>query len=535
MEKHLQKLLKAYVIIMLLVESGTMKLFAQNYPQGAIHGVFSVAENYYVFFSQGNLQYKGSAASPYWKFADHQWDYLGDNGQGSDATNVDRDLFCWGTSGYNHGAVCYQPWSISSWDTCYYAYGSYNYNLYDQTGQADWGYNAIVNGSNTENSNWRTPTNSEWKYVLFDRIVPSGIRFAHGTVNNINGVIILPDDWSESYYYLYNTNSYGFASYNDNIITASQWTTLEQHGAVFLPAAGMRVYNIMTHVGLDGYYWSSSYHYSSYYNTQGAYNISFVDWGLNGYNDNNHGGREIGSSVRLVYPVGNMFYGINISPNPSYGGSVSGGGIFTPGTNCTLTATPSAGYSFVSWTENGNVVSTNSNYSFTVNSNRTLVANFTMANYQIIATTNPANSGTITGTGNYNYGATAVLTVTPNTNYVFVNWTENGTVVSTSPTYYFVVAGNRNLVANLMNMDGIEETENDAFAIYPNPANDIVFINSEKEISSCEIYSLSGRLVYTKSDCQKEMQINVGELPIGSYIIRIVADDSVYTKRFVKH
>lgn len=164
-----------------------------------------------------------------------------------------------------------------------------------------------------------------------------------------------------------------------------------------------------------------------------------------------------------------------------------------------------------------------------------MVANFTMANYQITATTNPANSGTITGAGNYNYGATAILTVTPNMNYVFVNWTENGTVVSTNPTYYFVVAGNRNLVANLMNMDGVEEADSDTFTIYPNPASDIVLINIENEISRCEIYSLSGHLVYTQSDCQKEMQINVGELPIGSYIIRIVSGDSVYTKGFIKH
>ena len=43
-----------------------------------------------------------------------------------------------------------------------------------------------------------------------------------------------------------------------------------------------------------------------------------------------------------------------------------------------VTATANNNYTFDNWTENGNVVSTNTNYTFTVTGNRTLVANFTM-------------------------------------------------------------------------------------------------------------------------------------------------------------
>ena len=50
-------------------------------PIGAINGKFTInANGNQVYFSQGNLQYIGSAATPYWKFAEKQWDYLGDNG-----------------------------------------------------------------------------------------------------------------------------------------------------------------------------------------------------------------------------------------------------------------------------------------------------------------------------------------------------------------------------------------------------------------------------------------------------------------------
>ncbi len=88
-----------------------------NVPEGAINGLFTInANGDQVYFSQGNLQYIGSAATPYWKFADHQWDYIGDAQTGT-SEMLDRDLFGWGTSGYNHGAICYQPWSISSYIT----------------------------------------------------------------------------------------------------------------------------------------------------------------------------------------------------------------------------------------------------------------------------------------------------------------------------------------------------------------------------------------------------------------------------------
>ena len=334
-------------------------------PTGAIAGLFSVSNTTQVYFSQGNLQYIGSAATPYWKFADHQWEYLGDNGQGSSSETVDRDLFGWGTSGYNHGANAYQPWSTSQSNSDYYAYGEYNYNLYDQTGQADWGYNAISNGGNTENSGWRTLTQPEWDYVINTRSTASGIRYAKATVNGVSGTILLPDNWTASVYALNNTNG---GNYGSNTITAEDWAnTLEANGAVFLPAAGCRGGTSVYGVGSYGYYWSASYRDGFY-----AYYVGFSGSGLR----TNYNSRCGGRSVRLVRVAENYSFGINATPNPAEGGTVSGGGAYAEGATCTLTATPAAGYTFINWTENGEVVSTEAEYSFTVTGARTLVANF---------------------------------------------------------------------------------------------------------------------------------------------------------------
>lgn len=263
---------------------------------GAINGKFTINNSGdQVYFSRGNLQYIGSASTPYWKFADNQWDFLYTfTGQNSNDQIVDRDLFGWGTSGYDHGAVCYQPWSTSTNDSDYYSYGNSTYNLYDQTGQADWGYNPISNGGNQENL-WRTLTKQEWLYVFNRRNTTSGILYAKANVNNVDGVILLPDDWSASIYNLSNTNS-AEASFTSNLITTWQWIGLEQHGAVFLPAASKRTGTSIVIVG-EGCYWSSSYD-SSF----AANGLDFFDSDLRAnYNDS----RKNGRSVRLVTPAEN--------------------------------------------------------------------------------------------------------------------------------------------------------------------------------------------------------------------------------------
>ena len=61
-------------------------------------------------------------------------------------------------------------------------------------------------------------------------------------------------------------------------------------------------------------------------------------------------------------------------------GTVSGGGEFSYGQTCTVVATPADGYMFTGWTMNGEIISTASTYSFTVNSDMNLVANFAEGN-----------------------------------------------------------------------------------------------------------------------------------------------------------
>ena len=239
--------------------SGTV---TPTYPTGAINGLFSVSADKQVYFSQGNLQYQASTNT--WRFAENQWDYVGgkvrgnvyengvkcDNELISESYNGWIDLFGWGTSGWNSGFNCYQPYSISNNNDDYYfgAGGNINPNI-------DWGlYNAISNGGN-KTGLWRTMTKEEWEYVINERITNSGIRFALAKVNNVKGVILLPDNWSADIYSLNNPNE--FVLYTNNIITNEIWeNSFENNGAVFLTQAGDRLR--LNYYDEEGCYWSLS-------------------------------------------------------------------------------------------------------------------------------------------------------------------------------------------------------------------------------------------------------------------------------------
>ena len=236
-----------------------------NAPIGAINGKFTINENGdQVYFSQGNLQYQASTNT--WKFAENQYDYIGEaNSNISSTYSGWIDLFGWGTSGWNCGNTYYHPWDTDCSNGGLYGPSVPNYYdpfyvdyicLKGGYANADWGvYNPISNAGNTANQ-WRTMTIDEWYYLIRDRVTASGIRFAKAQVNCINGVILLPDEWSSNIYDLNNTNTID-VGYSSNTLTASQWNILENAGAVFLPTAGCR-HGMSYYNNNYFYYWSAS-------------------------------------------------------------------------------------------------------------------------------------------------------------------------------------------------------------------------------------------------------------------------------------
>lgn len=239
-------------------------------------------------------------------------------------------------------------------------------------------------------------------------------------------------------------------------------------------------------------------------------------------------------SLSLVAHFTVAQYTISVDADPTMG-TATGGGTFTYGQTCAVSASANPHYIFESWTENGNVVSTESFYMFDVTASRDLFANFTAEMFDINVTINPAEGGTVTGAGSYAYGETVTLVAEANEDlmYDFVRWTENGNEVSTDAEYSFIAEASRNLVAEFENVDAVGESALN-LRIYPNPASDKLNVVCSTNISELKVYNMVGALVYILADCGNNAVVSLADMPNGVYFIQLTTNGTVETQRFIK-
>ena len=204
---------------------------------------------------------------------------------------------------------------------------------------------------------------------------------------------------------------------------------------------------------------------------QTSYTDQNLDYGTYEYtvSTNYYGGVSGQSNVATITIEEPEMYSVTLSSNPAGAGTTSGEGEYAEGESVTVTATSNAGYIFEKWTENGSLVSSNASYTFTITSDRNLVANFVEEEpemYSVTLSSNPAGAGTTSGEGEYAEGESVTVTATSNAGYIFEKWTENGSLVSSNASYTFTITSDRNLVANFVE----EEPEMYSVTLSSDPA-----------------------------------------------------------------
>ena len=208
----------------------------------SVQPYFSVGGGRIVNFAPGNLQYKAAGTGAGFRFAEHQWDYVGGK-KSNDTINK------WGNV-YEGGVKCdndsisptYTGWiDLFGWGT-----GDDPTKTVQDVTQYydfhDWG-----NYVNVDDNTWFTLSKSEYEYLI-NNITNHAIRslkIAPATVHNVGGCVILPDFFDLTTY-SFNTLSNDQDMLNNmdscvmNIYTDTEWALMEGAGAVFLPATGMR-------------------------------------------------------------------------------------------------------------------------------------------------------------------------------------------------------------------------------------------------------------------------------------------------------
>ena len=240
-------------------------------------GIFSVAPNKYVSFSQGNLQY--FPAANLWKFADNQYEYLGASNKYLSPTYRNWvDLFGWsGDSGK-------APFGVST-----------STDVADYKGDfVDWGTNRICGDAP---DTWRTLSKKEWEYLMQERPMASSL-YGMAQVIGINGIVLLPDKWlaPEGITFIpggHTNDGIGYFSQHQSF-SVEQWRLLEESGAVFLPAAGIFISpnNFITAIEEGAHYYTSNQ-----YDEDNAYWFGF----RSSYYTINYNKKHMRRSVRLVH------------------------------------------------------------------------------------------------------------------------------------------------------------------------------------------------------------------------------------------
>ena len=204
---------------------------------------FSVSPTMKVQFASGNLSSGGGG------FVANQWDYGG--------------YFGWG-----------QNDNVTSQDVSYYQ------------SFVDWGTRL------GEDSGWRTLTKDEWEYLFFNR-PNANDKLSAAIVNGIRGLLILPNGWAlpDDCPYIpgFGGGWGGRVSY-----TSAQWSSMEDAGAVFLPASGGRIGGDVYYDNDCGFYWTSTPDGGA------AYRIAIYSDSLKVFG---HSPRYFGQSVRLARDV----------------------------------------------------------------------------------------------------------------------------------------------------------------------------------------------------------------------------------------
>jgi hypothetical protein len=327
---------------------------------------------------------------------------------GADSPEDYGDYFAWGET---------QPKSDYSWSTYQYCMGSYN-TLTKYCSNASYGYNGFTDDLTTLlpeddaatanwGSDWRMPTKEEWQELYNNTThtwtTQNGVNGRLFTASNGNSLFLPAAGfrsnggegdlgsrgkyWSSSlnleYQYSYDAKCFSYSSgsfglpgalrddgFSVRPVRSASQSTSFVIDATANPVEGGVVIGggsyqfgaecTLTATANEGYIFNNWMENDSVVSTQASYQFIVT------------GNLTLVASFTYVQPT----YSISVSTNPSVGGIVVGDGTYTEGQSCTVTAIANTNYVFTSWIENGNVVSTDATYTFSVTNDRILVANF---------------------------------------------------------------------------------------------------------------------------------------------------------------
>jgi len=227
-------------------------------------------------------------------------------------------------------------------------------------------------------------------------------------------------------------------------------------------------------------------------------------------------------------------YAVTATPNIVGAGVITGAGNYSCDSTATLVAKSDDCYEFINWIEDGVVLSVDTFYSFKVNSDRNIVANYEVKQYAINVVVNPVVGGEVSGDGQADCGTKVTLLATRKSNHIFTGWEEDGTVFSTNETYLFEASEDRNLKANFSYTGFVPNASSLGIDVYPNPARNEVTVKSENaQIELLQLIDLHGKVLYGSALKARSHSIDISQFASGVYYLKIYTNQQVVQQKLI--
>ncbi|MDZ7740553.1 MAG: T9SS type A sorting domain-containing protein [Bacteroidota bacterium] len=245
---------------------------------------------------------------------------------------------------------------------------------------------------------------------------------------------------------------------------------------------------------------------------------------------------------------------INAEPNNPEHGSVEGGGDYEYGDTATLTATPEDGFNFIVWTEEGEVVSYEQEYIFEVTSDRDLVAHFkevvdcagpvalstsnitlTSADLRWVASGDENEWEILWDTAGFDTLSQGNFVGPLDTTYYFLDGLEPYTLYDfyvravCNDSVSSVWSGPETFSTLYVYIDPLRETP--ALKIYPNPAQDELFVSTNSKqhyrIEKLLLFNMQGNIVLSEGRKNSSLvKLKLTSLASGLYYLKVIFNNN---------
>jgi hypothetical protein len=81
---------------------------------------------------------------------------------------------------------------------------------------------------------------------------------------------------------------------------------------------------------------------------------------------------------------------------------------------------------------------------------------------------------------------------------------------------------------------GVEDINTIEISMYPNPANEVIYLQHAPLMSSIEILDMTGRICFTTTANSNLLEIPIEALASGTYMIRVASQNHIWSESFIK-